>query len=204
MFVIGLAIVTASETIRHEYCVIGAGPAGLQFASFLQEKSRDYVVFERSSHVASFFDRYPISRIMNSAVRRTRVNASVDSETFLRADELSLIAPAGSPTCPATRGRMPASSYQTYLSHFTAQRKINIETCSEVLAVRPASGRASTKPQALNLRVGPSGSADCHVQLAHLLPASFTSSNPPQPHPIARRERATNCVTMNVQSSSVP
>jgi NADPH-dependent glutamate synthase beta subunit-like oxidoreductase len=34
----------------HEYCIIGAGPAGLQLAYFLQKAKRDYIVYEKSSH----------------------------------------------------------------------------------------------------------------------------------------------------------
>ena len=32
----------------HKYCVIGAGPAGLQLGHFLQERNRDYVILERA------------------------------------------------------------------------------------------------------------------------------------------------------------
>jgi cation diffusion facilitator CzcD-associated flavoprotein CzcO len=35
---------------NHDYCIIGAGPAGLQMAYFLQQAGREYVVFERSDH----------------------------------------------------------------------------------------------------------------------------------------------------------
>ena len=33
----------------HDYCVIGAGPAGLQMGYFFHRAGRDYVVFERSN-----------------------------------------------------------------------------------------------------------------------------------------------------------
>jgi protoporphyrinogen oxidase len=33
----------------HEYCIIGAGPAGLQLAYFLQTAKRDYIIYEKSS-----------------------------------------------------------------------------------------------------------------------------------------------------------
>ncbi|EDV20868.1 uncharacterized protein TRIADDRAFT_64282 [Trichoplax adhaerens] len=33
----------------HQYCIIGAGPGGLQMAYFLDSTGRDYVVFERNS-----------------------------------------------------------------------------------------------------------------------------------------------------------
>lgn len=34
----------------HEYCIIGAGPAGLQLAYFLQKAKRDYIIYEKSLH----------------------------------------------------------------------------------------------------------------------------------------------------------
>jgi NADPH-dependent glutamate synthase beta subunit-like oxidoreductase len=34
----------------HEYCIIGAGPSGLQLAYFLHKTKRDYIVYEKTSH----------------------------------------------------------------------------------------------------------------------------------------------------------
>ena len=34
---------------HHEYCVMGAGPGGLQAAEFLRAAGRDYVVFEKAA-----------------------------------------------------------------------------------------------------------------------------------------------------------
>ena len=34
---------------RHDYCVIGAGPGGLQLGYYLQQAGRDYMLFERNS-----------------------------------------------------------------------------------------------------------------------------------------------------------
>lgn len=52
--VIGLLIrivrPTPTQTERKiDYCVIGAGPAGLQMGYFLQRAGRDYVIFERAN-----------------------------------------------------------------------------------------------------------------------------------------------------------
>ena len=33
----------------HDYCIIGAGPAGLQMGYFLQKANRDYMIFERAN-----------------------------------------------------------------------------------------------------------------------------------------------------------
>ena len=37
----------SQANVFHEYCVIGAGPAGLQMGYFLQDKKRDYIIFEK-------------------------------------------------------------------------------------------------------------------------------------------------------------
>ncbi len=39
--------------------IIGAGPAGLQFAHLLQERGEDYVVLERAERAGAFFEEYP-------------------------------------------------------------------------------------------------------------------------------------------------
>ncbi|XP_069510476.1 FAD-dependent oxidoreductase domain-containing protein 2 [Ambystoma mexicanum] len=57
-----LCLVCATGVSHHDYCIIGAGPAGLQAAYFLQQSQRDYVVFERANISGSFFSRYPRHR----------------------------------------------------------------------------------------------------------------------------------------------
>lgn len=51
-----------SEGVEARYVVLGAGPAGLQVAYFLQQAGVDHVVLEREAHVASFFHSFPRSR----------------------------------------------------------------------------------------------------------------------------------------------
>ena len=38
-----------NKSYEWEYIIIGAGPAGLQMAYFLQQRSRNYVILERDS-----------------------------------------------------------------------------------------------------------------------------------------------------------
>ena len=38
----------------HDYCVIGAGPAGLQLGFFFEKAGRDYIIFERSNNTGKF------------------------------------------------------------------------------------------------------------------------------------------------------
>jgi len=44
-----LLVTVASEVEHHEYCIVGAGPGGLQLGYFLQKAGRDYIIFERSN-----------------------------------------------------------------------------------------------------------------------------------------------------------
>ena len=55
---------------RHQYCVVGAGPAGLQLGFFLQQAQRDYVILERASGPGAFFRKYPVHRQLISINKR--------------------------------------------------------------------------------------------------------------------------------------
>ena len=41
------------------YVIVGAGPAGLQAAHYLDSAGRDYVVLDREAVAGSFFSTYP-------------------------------------------------------------------------------------------------------------------------------------------------
>jgi len=43
---------------RYDYCVLGAGPAGLQAGHFLARARRNYVILERNSGPGSFFNMW--------------------------------------------------------------------------------------------------------------------------------------------------
>lgn len=69
--------------------ILGAGPAGLQMAHFLQESNRDYLVLEASDHAGSFFKQFPRHRQLISINKR--YTGSSDSEMNLRMDWNSLL-----------------------------------------------------------------------------------------------------------------
>lgn len=54
----------------HAYCIVGAGPAGLQLAYFLGQAQRDYVILERAFVPASAFHSYPRHRRLLSINKR--------------------------------------------------------------------------------------------------------------------------------------
>ncbi|XP_024056333.1 FAD-dependent oxidoreductase domain-containing protein 2 [Terrapene carolina triunguis] len=79
----------ASVLKHHNYCIIGAGPSGLQMAYFLQRAGRDYLVFERSHAPGSFFALYPRHRKLISINKRH--TGKSNSEFNLRHDWNSLL-----------------------------------------------------------------------------------------------------------------
>ncbi|XP_072276265.1 FAD-dependent oxidoreductase domain-containing protein 2 [Pyxicephalus adspersus] len=52
----------SSKQHFNDYCILGAGPGGLQIAKFLEDSGRDYVVFERNHGPGSFFYKFPRHR----------------------------------------------------------------------------------------------------------------------------------------------
>ncbi|XP_069346252.1 FAD-dependent oxidoreductase domain-containing protein 2 isoform X2 [Eulemur rufifrons] len=79
----------APATPHRDYCVLGAGPAGLQMAYFLQRAGRDYAVFERAPGPGSFFTRYPRHRKLISINKR--FTGKANAEFNLRHDWNSLL-----------------------------------------------------------------------------------------------------------------
>ncbi|XP_070580581.1 FAD-dependent oxidoreductase domain-containing protein 2-like [Ptychodera flava] len=75
--------------LSKEYCVIGAGPAGLQMGYFLQRAGRDYVIFERDNTAGAFFVQYPRHRKLISINKR--YTGKNNKEFNLRHDWNSLI-----------------------------------------------------------------------------------------------------------------
>ncbi|KAL2309268.1 hypothetical protein Nmel_005458 [Mimus melanotis] len=84
-----LCAVSGAPFLYHDYCVIGAGPAGLQAAYFLQQAGRDYIVFERSHAPGSFFALYPRHRKLISINKQ--YTGKFNSEFNLRHDWNSLL-----------------------------------------------------------------------------------------------------------------
>ena len=57
-------------SVFHEYCVIGAGPSGLQMGFFLERAGRDYIIFEKSNTPGNFYTKYPRHRTLISINKR--------------------------------------------------------------------------------------------------------------------------------------
>lgn len=77
----------------YEYCVLGAGPGGLQIAKFLKDSGRDYVVFERNHRPGSFFLNFPRHRKLISINKQ--FTGRKNREFNLRHDWNSLLSKDG-------------------------------------------------------------------------------------------------------------
>lgn len=130
------------EAERHEYCIIGAGPGGLQMASFLHSAQRDYVVLERSAEAGSFYKRYPRHRNLISINKRNTGRSN--AEFNWRHDWNSLLSPEAGPAADAPRfaefskDYFPkADAWVEYAAKF--QEGLNINYNTEVVKVSRAS-----------------------------------------------------------------
>lgn len=77
------------EIYGRDYCVIGAGPSGLQMGYFLERSQRDYVIFERDPTPGWFYKVYP--RLRNLISINKRYTGKTNSEFNLRHDWNSLL-----------------------------------------------------------------------------------------------------------------
>ena len=69
----------------HDYCIIGAGPSGLQLGYFFQKAARDYVIYEKSNvsgmlRSAVLVKTPPPPIFLASARKRQAVNCKGQAE----------------------------------------------------------------------------------------------------------------------------
>jgi thioredoxin reductase len=118
-----------------EYLVIGAGPAGLQLAYFLQQAGRDYLVLEAGSAPGTFFSKFPRHRELISSNKR--YTGSDDPEFNLRMDWNSLL--SDDPTLRFTRYSQryfPAADEMVrYLGDFAAAHRLRIQYGTRVARI---------------------------------------------------------------------
>eukprot|EP01051_Picozoa_sp_SAG22_P018997 SAG22_NODE_3368_length_1755_cov_1.553140_1_plen_411_part_10 len=93
---------------KYEYCVVGAGPAGLQLGKLMQDAGTDrgdYVIFERGHHAGVYFSSYPRHRKLISLNKR--FTGRSDPEFNLRHDWNSLLGFEATPVTKRTERRWP-------------------------------------------------------------------------------------------------
>ena len=122
-----LALAAADQTsAHHEYCIIGAGPAGVQLGYLLETApvKRSYVVFERAAVPGAYFKTYPRHRTLISINKR--FTGSSNYEYNMRHDWNSLL-DAGAGVAPVTARstqRFPdAGVLVDYLQDFAAAQE---------------------------------------------------------------------------------
>ncbi|GFR80633.1 FAD-dependent oxidoreductase domain-containing protein 2-like [Elysia marginata] len=110
--------------VHHDYCVVGAGPSGLQLGYFLQMSGRNYVIFDRSSKAGSFYELYPRHRKLISINKRH--TGRKNAEYNMRHDWNSLLSHDDSLRMTRYSRQMfpDAQVLLDYLDDF--QRKLNI------------------------------------------------------------------------------
>ncbi|MFW6695670.1 NAD(P)-binding domain-containing protein [Streptomyces sp. MAR4 CNX-425] len=122
--------------MTHDYLIIGAGPAGLQLASFLERDGADYVVLERDGVPGAFFTRFPRHRRLISS---NKVHTGYDDpELRLRMDWNSLLSddPELLFTRYSPRYFPPADDMVRYLGDFAARTRVAVRYDTAVERVR--------------------------------------------------------------------
>lgn len=131
---------SAAEAVR-DYCIVGAGPAGIQLGHFLYHAGRDYVIYERNPKAGSFFAQYPRHRGLISLNKRF-VRKGRSEEFAFRHDWNSLIdvRDKNNRTAPmTTRSTLlfpQADTLEQYLVEFSEEQEQHIEYNTTVLTIR--------------------------------------------------------------------
>jgi len=74
---------------RVDFCVVGAGPSGLQLAQHFQSTSASYVVLERGAGAGNFYTKFPIHGTLISINKKYTGNSN--AEFNLRHDWNSIL-----------------------------------------------------------------------------------------------------------------
>jgi thioredoxin reductase len=123
-----------------EYLVIGAGPAGLQLAYFLEQAGRDYLVLEAGAAPGTFFRTFPRHRELIS--NNKRYTGSTDPEFNLRMDWNSLLSdnPALQFKHYSPRYFPPADDMVRYLGDFADAFRLRVQCDSRVAHIKRNAG----------------------------------------------------------------
>ena len=110
-----------------EYLIIGAGPAGLQLAYFLEGAGREYLVLEAGSAPGTFFRTFPRHRQLISSNKR--YTGSSDPEFNLRMDWNSLLSDDSALQFKHYSPRYfpPADDFVRYLADFAAAFRLRVK-----------------------------------------------------------------------------
>ncbi|XP_059155814.1 FAD-dependent oxidoreductase domain-containing protein 2-like [Physella acuta] len=119
-----------------DYCIVGAGPAGLQLGYFMQQSGRDYVIFEQSATSGNFFITYPRHRKLISVNKRHtgQLNKGFsfrhDWNSLISEDESLLMKHYTKEIFP------PADILVKYLQDFQRKLGINVQFNTQIKNIR--------------------------------------------------------------------
>ena len=126
---------TTDPSSHHkQYCIIGAGPGGIQLGHFLEQKQRDYVIFEMKATAGNFFQHFPRQRKLISINKRFRGletfgNRNLTESFAMRHDWNSLLGNATPPMTARTRVLYPhADVLYKYFQDFATGQNIMYNT----------------------------------------------------------------------------
>ncbi|XP_059809763.1 FAD-dependent oxidoreductase domain-containing protein 2 isoform X1 [Hypanus sabinus] len=134
-----------SNYLHLDYCVIGAGPGGLQIGYFLHQSQRRYLIFERSNISGSFFIHYPRHRKLISINKRytgkqnREFNLRHDWNSLLSHDDNLLFKHYSKDFFPH------ADTMLQYLNDFTKTLKLKVQYNTDIKWIE-----AESDPQAWN------------------------------------------------------
>ncbi|XP_044038354.1 FAD-dependent oxidoreductase domain-containing protein 2 isoform X2 [Siniperca chuatsi] len=132
-------------TRHYDYCVLGAGPAGLQMGYFLSRAKRDYIILERNSGPGSFFNKYPRHRKLISI---NKIHTGRQNREFnLRHDWNSLLSDKPDLLFKRVSSEFypPADAFPLYLSMFVKELGLRVRygvDIGRIRAVQSATGRS--------------------------------------------------------------
>lgn len=120
---------------QYEYLVLGAGPAGLQMAYYLQRAGRKYLVLERGERPGRFFEMYPRHRRLIS-INKVHTGYK-DPEINLRWDWNSLLSDENGPLFTEFSKRYfpEADDMLGYLSRYAATYGLHVEYGADVARI---------------------------------------------------------------------
>lgn len=120
----------------HDYCIIGAGPSGLQMGYFFHKAARDYVIYEKSNVSGNFFVQYPRHRTLISINKRH--TGKTNKEFNLRHDWNSLISNDESlQFTKYSKDMFPhADRYLDYLRDYQQKLGLNVQFNTEISNIK--------------------------------------------------------------------
>eukprot|EP00057_Strongylocentrotus_purpuratus_P028163 XP_011682637.1 PREDICTED: FAD-dependent oxidoreductase domain-containing protein 2 [Strongylocentrotus purpuratus] len=131
-FLIPAYLTEESSAQKWNYCVVGAGPSGLQMGFFLERAGRNYVIFEKANMSGSFFNTYPRHRKLISINKRhtgktnKEFNMRHDWNSLLSDDESLLMKHYSKEFFP------DADTYVKYLNDYTTKLGLNVQYNTEI------------------------------------------------------------------------